>query len=299
MAVLTPERDRDRDRDATTSLIELAAPLKRRARRTTEKSTQHPRVQEQPDPSADESDAIQVESSQPALRTRRSGTNKDLLVALTEIIQQQNETIKALERETREIRDNQQVLIEHNIKLIDEVAELKARVDDLATAPSGARSWASVAAASTATGLNATPGTLTRHQHASPSPSDAPNVTVDISRADSENGRMSAGTVRAAVEKEMRTVENQANWRCRAVTVDHSTQSRIRIACRSEDEHQLVKRAAEKIGLGSRVLRDEFYPVKVDNVKRTAVLDEKDEVREEVAQALSEENGVTVPRLRG
>ena len=60
-------------------------------------------------------------------------------------------------------------------------------------------------------------------------------------------------TVRAAVEKEMRTVENQANWRCRAVTVDHSTQSRIRIACRNEDEHQLVKRAAEKIGSGSRV----------------------------------------------
>ncbi|KAF2024315.1 hypothetical protein EK21DRAFT_94205 [Setomelanomma holmii] len=239
MAVLTPERDRDRDRDcnATASLIELAAPLKRHARRVTEKSVQHPRVQEHPDPSADESDTIQIESSQPALQTRRTSTNKDLLVALTEIIRQQNRTIKTLECETREIRDNQQVLIDHNIRLIDEVAELKVRIDDLAAVSSGARSWALVVAASTPTGLNAMPGASASHQHSSPSPSDAPNVTVDISRVDSENGRMSAGTVRAAVEKEMRTVENQANWQCRAVTVDHSTQSRIRIACRDKDEH--------------------------------------------------------------
>jgi hypothetical protein len=298
MAISTPERDRDRN--ATSVPLELAAPLKRRARRVTTKSVQHLRVQEQPDLSADESDTIQVGSSQPALPTRRSSTNKDLLVALTEIIRQQNETIKTLERQTGEIRENQQVLIDHNSKLIEEIAELKARVDDLAAASAGARSWASVAAASTPTGLNATPGSSASHQHfigTSPVPGDTPNVTVDISRAESENGRMSAGTVRAAVEKEMRTGENQANWRCRAVTVDHSTQSRIRIACRNEDEHQLVKRAAEKIGLGSRVLRDELYPVKVDNVKRTVVLDEKDEVRAGVAQPFGEENGATVAKI--
>ncbi|KAF2844753.1 hypothetical protein T440DRAFT_302862 [Plenodomus tracheiphilus IPT5] len=207
LAVSTPERDRD----ATSFLIELAAPPKKRVRRVTEKSVQHPRAQEQHDPSADESDTIQVGSSQPALKTtRRGSTNKDLLVALTEIIWQQNETIKTLERETKEIRENQQVLIDHNVKLIDEVAELNARVDDLAAVSSGARSWASVAAASAPTGLGATSGTSASHQHLngiSPSPSDAPNVTVDISRAESVNGGMSAGTVRAAVEKEMRKVE--------------------------------------------------------------------------------------------
>jgi hypothetical protein len=300
MAISTPERDRDRD--ATSVPIKLAAPLKRRARRVTTKSAQQPTLQEQPDLSADESDTIQVKSSQPALQTRKSSTNKDLLIALTEIIWQQNETIKTLQRQTDEIRENQQVLIDHNTKLIDEVAELKARVDDLTAVSSGARSWASVAAASTPTGLNAIPGRSASHQHFSstspaPSPSDAPNVTVDISRADSENGRMSAGMVRAAIEKEMRTLENQANWRCRAVTVDHLTQSRIRIACRSEDEHQLVKRAAEKIGAGARVLRDELFPVKIDNVRRTAVLDEKDEIRVGVAEAFSEENRTTVTKI--
>jgi hypothetical protein len=39
-----------------------------------------------------------------------------------------------------------------------------------------------------------------------------------------------------------------------------------------------VKRAAEKIGAGSRVLRDELYLVKINNVKRTAVLDKKDKI---------------------
>lgn len=45
------------------------------------------------------------------------------------------------------------------------------------------------------------------------------------------------------------------------------------------------------------MLRDELYLVKVDNVKRIVVLDEKDEVREGIAQAFSEENGATVAKI--
>jgi hypothetical protein len=108
---------------------------------------------------------------------------------------------------------------------------------------------------------------------------------------------MSAGMVRAAVEKEMRTMEHHEHWRCRAVTVDHATQSRIWIACRDEDEHGLVKRAAEKIGAGSRVLRDELFPVKVDNVQRTALLDETDGIGAGAAEAFGEENGTTVAKI--
>ncbi|KAF2029102.1 hypothetical protein EK21DRAFT_90154 [Setomelanomma holmii] len=95
-------------------------------------------------------------------------------------------TARPIRRQVRHCPD-------HNTKLIDKVAELKARVDDLAAVSAGARSWASVAAASTPTGLNATPRSSASHQHfngTSPSSSDAPNVTVDISRADSENGRI-------------------------------------------------------------------------------------------------------------
>src|SRR4051794_32121675 len=103
MAISTPERDPS----TTPFSIELAAPLKKRARKPTEKSEQYRRSQEQPDPSADESDDIQVESSQRILQTKKNTTNKDLLAALTEVIQLQNETIKKLERETREIRQKQ------------------------------------------------------------------------------------------------------------------------------------------------------------------------------------------------
>lgn len=308
VAFSTPEPDgerdgeHDRNGDALSLPFELPAPRKRRQRNTIEQGGRYRRPLSQPNPSADDSDTVPIESSQPVLPTRRSTTtNKDLLAVLTEVIRQQTETIKNLERETKEIRQNQQALIDHNVQLIDEVAELKARVDDLATAASsGARSWAAVAGASTPVGLSATSGTPPSPPHANgtnPAPIDVLNVTVDVSRADAENGRMSAGTVRVAVEKEMRTMEHHENWRCRAVTVDHATQSRIRIACRDEDEHGLVKRAAEKIGAGSRVLRDELFPVKVDNVKRTAVLDEKDEIRAGAAEAFGRENGTMVAKI--
>jgi hypothetical protein len=71
-------------------------------------------------------------------------------------------------------------------------------------------------------------------------------------------------------------MENQEHWRCRAVTVDPKNTNRIRIACRDEAEHQLVKKVAEaKIGAGARVLCNELYSIKVDSVNKAAVLDEK------------------------
>ncbi|KAH7060970.1 hypothetical protein BKA63DRAFT_225491 [Paraphoma chrysanthemicola] len=202
VAFSTPERDRgsdrgsdrDRDRDASSLPFELPAPRKRHPRNTTAQSGRYRRPLSQPDPSADDSDTIHVESSQPVRPIRRSTTtNKDLLAVLTEIIQQQAETIRNLERETKEIRQNQQTIIDHNVKLIDEIAELKTRVDDLAAATSsGARSWAAVAGASMLAGPSATSGTPPSQQHTkrtSLAPIDVPNVTVDISRADGERWR--------------------------------------------------------------------------------------------------------------
>jgi hypothetical protein len=123
--------------------------------------------------------------------------------------------------------------------------------------------------------------------------------TIDTSKmADNGNEKMSAGLIRAVVETEIRTMENQAHWRCRAVTVDPKNTNRIRIACRDEAEHQLVKKVAEaKIGAGARVLRDELYPIKVDSVNKAAVLDEKDEIRAGAAAAFSEENEATVAKI--
>lgn len=113
--------------------------------------------------------------------------------------------------------------------------------------------------------------------HTAPSTfTDTLYCTIDTSKMiNNESEKMSAAPIRAAVETEIRTMENHMHWRCRAVTVDPKNTNRIRIACRDEAEHQLVKKVAEaKIGGGARVLRDELYPIKVDSVNRTAVLDE-------------------------
>ena len=85
----------------------------------------------------------------------------------------------------------------------------------------------------------------------------------------------------------MRVTNGQSNWRCRAVTGDAKNVSRIKIACRDENEQHLIKQTAEtKIAAGVRVLRDELYPIKVDNVNRLAVLDENGKVLAGAAETL-------------
>ncbi|KAJ6157289.1 hypothetical protein N7497_006174 [Penicillium chrysogenum] len=123
--------------------------------------------------------------------------------------------------------------------------------------------------------------------------------TIDTSKmTESENERKSAGSIRATIEKEVRTMDDHTHWRCRAVTVSPRDPNRIRIACRDEAEHQLVKKVVEeKIGTGARVLRDELYPLKVDSVKKSAVLDENHDILAGAAAALGEENETTVARI--
>jgi hypothetical protein len=137
--------------------------------------------------------------------------------------------------------------------------------------------------------LNTTPTTFT----------DTLYCTIDTSKmVDKGTGLTSAGSVRAMVEAEMRSTEDQAHWRCRAVTVDPKNANRIRIACRDGDEQQLVKKVAEqKIGAGARVLRDELYPIKVDSINKASVLDENGEIRAEAAAAFSEENETNVAKI--
>jgi hypothetical protein len=136
---------------------------------------------------------------------------------------------------------------------------------------------------------NNTPTTLT----------DTLYCTIDTSKmTESESEKASAGSIRATIETEIRKMDDHTHWRCRAVTVSPRDTNRIRIACRDEAEHQLVKKVAEaKIGAGARVLRDELYPIKVDSVKRTAVLDENHEILTGAAAAMGEENETTVAKM--
>jgi hypothetical protein len=71
------------------------------------------------------------------------------------------------------------------------------------------------------------------------------------------------GTIRQAIEQELRKSEDRKTWRYVAVIKDPRSTTRIRITCRNEAELQLVKEAAEKSAVaGARLLRDQLYPVR-------------------------------------
>jgi hypothetical protein len=75
-------------------------------------------------------------------------------------------------------------------------------------------------------------------------------------------------------------------------------ENRVRIACRDEAEHQLVKRVAEtRSAPGVRVLRDEFHTIKVENVKRIAILDERRDIRTGATEAPGKEKDTMVAKI--
>jgi len=104
---------------------------------------------------------------------------------------------------------------------------------------------------------------------------DAPYCTVDTSRVEEDKSKAQPGTIRQAIEQEMRKLEDHKSWRCVAASKDPRNTTRIRITCRNEPELQLVKEAAQKSAVaGARVLRDQLFPVKVGNANRSAIFDE-------------------------
>jgi hypothetical protein len=134
-----------------------------------------------------------------------------------------------------------------------------------------------------------TPSTLT----------DTLYCTVDVSNVEeADRAAANAGNIRQEIEKGMREGGDGGGWRCVAVTRDPRNSARIRITCRDESELAHVREVAEKTkAVGSRVLRDQWYPIKVDNACRTAVLDENGEVRAGVTEMLEKENDVKIAKL--
>jgi hypothetical protein len=82
------------------------------------------------------------------------------------------------------------------------------------------------------------------------------------------------------------------------VTKDPKNPHRVRIACRDEAEHRMVKRLVEgKLTRGARVLKDDLYPIRVDSVNRTAVLDEIGSVREGASETNGKENDTQIAKI--
>ncbi|KAM4061875.1 hypothetical protein HRG_008839 [Hirsutella rhossiliensis] len=110
--------------------------------------------------------------------------------------------------------------------------------------------------------------------------SDPLHCTIDTSRvSESKKNNAQIGSIRQAIETEMRAMNGQETWR-------------------DEAELQMVKEAAQKTAVeGSRVMRDQLYPVRVDNANRTAILDAEGNVLPGAIEALSAENRVTIGKI--
>jgi hypothetical protein len=137
--------------------------------------------------------------------------------------------------------------------------------------------------------MSLTPSTIT----------DTLYCTIDTSRVGEEDTtKAQPGAIREAIEKEMRTGAERDNWRCAAVTRDPRNTARIRVTCRDEAELQLVKEATQKTAApGLRILRDQLYPVKIDNANRAAVLDQDGSIRPEAAEVFGKENEVRIAKM--
>ena len=230
----------------------------------------------------------------------------ELVGNLTDAIGQQQDTIKELRGIVIQQQDTIKDLHE---RLKDTQAELKQVHDQLdaisgnvaLNTPAGTTpdpSYADVAR----TPPNSTPVNVRSISSMGTTPStmtDTLYCTVDTSKVPSEDTvRISVGAIRTNVEKYMRNTSEQANWRCRAVTRDQKNPHRVRIACRDETEHKEVKRVLEaNLVTGMRILRDDLYPIRVDGVNRTAVLDESGNVRTGAAEAFGMENETQVAKI--
>jgi hypothetical protein len=124
------------------------------------------------------------------------------------------------------------------------------------------------------------------------------HCTFDTSSTEDERAEeITPGAIRTLEEGEVRAEKAQPDWRCLAVIKDPK-KPRIRIACRNEEENKTIKRLVEvKLPRGTRMLRDDLHPIKVDHVSRTAVLDETNNIRDGAAEAIGRENEVQIAKI--
>jgi len=229
---------------------------------------------------------------------------------LKEMAVQQQDTIKDLREELRALKQPMEKTANEaqdiKTRVTEELKHVHERLDTIGSNPalnnytnvSPNPTYAEVAR----TPPNSFPGNVVSISSMGTTPStmtDTLYCTIDTSGVASEDtDKISAGAIRTAVENEIRTTTDQTNWRCRAVTKDARNSHRIRIACRDEAEHNTVKQAMEaKLMSGARILRDELFPIRVDNVNCTAALDETGNIWTGATEAFAKENDTQIAKI--
>ncbi|KAM4056517.1 endonuclease-reverse transcriptase domain-containing protein [Hirsutella rhossiliensis] len=231
------------------------------------------------------------------------------------IIQGQEDLIRGLEAQAQESKEEfRRKSEEHDKEMKQEHRDLKRElvgvkeqlnqlmqkldVSGEVALPSGPRAtFADVARAlpnSPPSSTRSIPGP-TKQQTAN----DSVHCTIDTSRvSESNRNKAQIGQIRQAIEVEMRAKNGHETWRCAAVVRESRNADRVKIVCRDEAELQLVKEAAQKTAVeGARVMRDQLYPVRVDNANRTAILDAEGNILPGAIEALSAENRVTIGKI--
>jgi hypothetical protein len=220
---------------------------------------------------------------------------KRLQEALREQMEMTRELKEAVAKQEETVYEMGKQMVEIKEQMTEELQRVREQLETIATnATDGPqRSYADV------TRLTPfLPHNDSRTLVAPPNPTDVLYCTIDVSRLEEDEARLSAGTIRATVENEVRSELDNPTWRCRSVTKDPKNPHRVRVTCRDESEHEIVKRVAEtKLAPGARILRDDLYPIRVDNVSRIAVLNERNEVRAEITEMLSRENDNEVAKI--
>ncbi|EAQ86297.1 hypothetical protein CHGG_07550 [Chaetomium globosum CBS 148.51] len=205
--------------------------------------------------------------------------------AIQELHRQLADTRTQLSEELRQARDQIDTLQRHPVAMASSQPSARGSYAEVArtppsSQPSGVRTLSS---------RNTTPSSFT----------DTLFCTIDTSRVEEkEKGNVQVADIRKAIETEARAQESMGDWRCAAVVKEARNPDRVRVICRDEGEVQLVKEAAVKISVpGVRVLRDQLYPVRVDNANRTAVLDADGNILPGAAEALGTENDVNIAKI--
>ncbi|KZL86802.1 reverse transcriptase, partial [Colletotrichum incanum] len=209
--------------------------------------------------------------------------------------------MEVAQRQEEMIRDLSSKMDETTKQMNEELKLVREQLETIATnaTQSPSLSYADVAR-STPSSRPTNLRTLSSFDTTPSNFSDTLYCTIDTSHAKSEAAeQMSVGSIRTMVESQIRAGEDEsASWRCRAVTKDPRNPHRIRIACRNDEEHTKVKRVVEaNLTQGVRVLRDDIYPIRVDSVNRTAVLDDIGNLRAGAAEAFASENDASIAKI--
>ena len=262
----------------------------------------------------DEPEAQQTELQETETQVRNplgQGLNNGIAELVASIsagaLKSLREEIAGLKEEITDLKmahDRDRIIIEDLRALAERQNELiqnlnnqlsEARPDRRITQPTYA-----AAAAKGNTNLNAVQNIAPFQRRISPPASAVQSslfCTVEVAATEQAEEKLPA-LVRKGIELALRTETKDPTWKCRAVIRDARNHRRIRVLCRDEEELIKVKKAAETTKPdGARVLRDQLYPVKMDNVVARAILTPSGVVRDDAVTMLEAENGVKIAKL--